>query len=58
MKFEEKIELMNKIQCEIDELECKLKNTQEHEYNERAHILGKINGLLTAKLLVINYETE
>lgn len=44
-------ELREKLQKEIDTLKEKLNNTPENEHVERASLLGKIGGLLTACIL-------
>ena len=44
-------ELRIKIQKEVDELNAKYETIPEDEHIERANILGKINGLLTAGIL-------
>ena len=50
-----KQEILNKLQVEIDENERKLAETDETELVTQGIILGRINGLLTAKLIVIEY---
>lgn len=47
-----KQELLNQIQKEIDEAEEYLTKVDDEDYVEKGIILGKINGLLTAKLYV------
>ena len=44
-------ELRAKINKEIDELNAKYDALSEDDIVERANILGKINGLLTASIL-------
>lgn len=53
-----KQELLNKIQKEIDEAEEYLTKIDEKDYVEKGITLGKINGLLTAKLYVYNLEVK
>ena len=44
-------ELREKLQKEIDSLKQKYETIPENDHTERANILGKINGLLTACIL-------
>ena len=50
-----KQEILNKLQVEIDENERKLAETDETDLVQQGIILGRINGLLTAKLIVMEY---
>lgn len=47
-----KTEYMNKLDSEIAILKSRLEKCDENDYVEQAIILGRINGLLTAKLIV------
>ena len=53
-----KQELLNQIQKDIDELQEYLTKVDEKDYIEKGNILGKINGLLTAKLYVYDLEVK
>lgn len=53
MKRQEYLDLLLK---EVDELQAKLALIPESEAFERASILGKINGLLFARLYAINLD--
>lgn len=44
-------ELRAKINKEIEELNAKYETIPENDIVERANVLGKINGLLTASIL-------
>lgn len=44
-------ELREKLHKEIDELNAKYETIPENEIVERANVLGKINGLLTASII-------
>lgn len=44
-------ELRIKLQKEIDALKLKYESIDEKDHVERANVLGKINGLLTACIL-------
>ena len=46
-----KTEYMNKLDNEIAILKEKLSKCEENDYVKQAIILGRINGLLTAKLI-------
>ena len=51
-----KYEFRQRIQEEIETLEREYASIPECDYVERANVLGKINGLLTAKLISYNLE--
>ena len=53
-----KQELLDKIQKEIDEAEEYLTKVDDKDYVEKGITLGKINGLLTAKLYVYELEVK
>ena len=44
-------ELREKLHKEIDKLNAKYETIPENEIVERANVLGKINGLLTASII-------
>lgn len=49
-------ELLAKLEDEINKLNSNLSSIPEDDYLERCITLGKINGLLTAKLIACNLE--
>ena len=49
-----KEEILKKLDEEIEKEKEHLKNVDEKDYIEQGITLGKINGLLTAKLIVLN----
>ena len=53
-----KEELLKTLQEEIDKLNSQLDRLSPDEMGERISVLGKINGLLTAKLLVYDLVEE
>lgn len=50
-----KDEILKEIQAEIDKNKRKLEETNKTDFVEQGIILGRINGLLTAKLIVMSY---
>lgn len=53
-----KKELLAKLEDEIQRLKDYFQSIPENEYLERGITLGKINGLLTAKLYAIDLEEK
>lgn len=53
-----KQEVLDKIQNEINHEQNHLSEIDENDYVERGITLGRINGLLTAKLIVWNLEVK
>ena len=53
-----KQELLNKIEEEIQKLDKEYGNIPENDYVNRGLCLGKINGLLTAKMYVIELQVK
>lgn len=53
-----KQELLDKIQKEIDEAQEYLTKIDEEDYVDKGITLGKINGLLTAKLYVYELDVK